>query len=97
LEYAEKEIEYIVRYKEEDDTKRIPIILVGTKCDLEDRKITFEEGLEIAKKYEILYFEISSKICINVEETIFSLIDEIYKKNVDIPKENINKKECLLM
>jgi small GTP-binding protein len=53
----------------------IPLIMVGGKKDLEERRvISKEEGSEIAKKYNFFEFiECSSKTGENVEE-IFSII-----------------------
>ena len=55
--------------------------LVGNKIDLRDeRKISKEEGEEMAKKYEMKYFETSAKDNNNVVETIEGLGKEIYEK-----------------
>jgi GTPase SAR1 family protein len=95
LEDAQKEIENILKVKEENS---FPMVLVGTKSDLEnERNISFEEGMELAKKYGIRFFETSSKLNINVEEAILALIDEIHKKRI-ITEQKINdKKECYVM
>jgi hypothetical protein len=55
--------------------------------------------MELAKKYGIPFFETSAKICVNVEESIFSLIEEIYKKKELVPNVSLNKKDkdCLMM
>ena len=45
-------------------------VLVGNKCDLEDRiKVTREEGEEIANSFGIPYIETSAKSNICVEES----------------------------
>ena len=45
-------------------------VLVGNKCDLEDRrKVTREEGAETAKSFGIPYIETSAKSNICVEES----------------------------
>jgi Ras-related protein Rab-1A len=45
-------------------------VLVGNKCDLEDRrKVTREEGEEIANTFGIPYIETSAKSNICVEES----------------------------
>jgi GTPase KRas len=95
LRFAKDEMDYIISRNNVDHSKTIPIVLIGTKCDLceKDRVISFEDGLEMARKYEIPFFETSAKICINIEEAVFSLINEIHKKREDTNK----KKECLFM
>lgn len=55
----------------------ITIILVGTKCDLEEeRVVTYERGKEFSKKYNIPFFEISSENgeCV---ELLFKTITEM--------------------
>jgi tRNA U34 5-carboxymethylaminomethyl modifying GTPase MnmE/TrmE len=53
---------------------KTPIILVGTKCDLEEKKK--EDNLDL--KFPI--FKVSSKTGTNVEE-VFMKLSEIPKKN----------------
>ena len=49
-------------------------VLVGNKCDLEDkRKITKEEGEELAKCYNIPYIETSAKSNICVEDSFITM------------------------
>ena len=59
----------------------IPILLVGSKIDLEDyREVTYEFGVSIAKSNSLASFvEISSKDNINVEQTFNTLIELIIK------------------
>jgi small GTP-binding protein len=56
----------------------IPIVLIGSKVDLEDyRAVTREEGILAAKKYNLAEFiELSSKTGQNVEKA-FDLVTEI--------------------
>jgi small GTP-binding protein len=54
------------------DVTKLTIVLVGNKSDLEQkRQIKREEGEELAKKYNIHYYESSAKTSSNVNE-IFS-------------------------
>ncbi len=49
-------------------------VLVGNKCDLEDkRKITKEEGEELAKSYNIPYIETSAKSNICVDDSFITM------------------------
>ena len=59
----------------------IPILLVGSKIDLEEfREVTYEFGMSIAKSSSLSSFvEISSKENINVGETFDTLIELILK------------------
>ena len=59
-------------------------ILIGTKCDLEEREVEEEEGRNLADKIGINFLETSSKLNININEAFDILIDEIllnYKGN----------------
>jgi len=57
-------------------------ILVGNKCDMEEsRKVSHEEGLELAKHYEIPFLETSAKNSINVETSFITMSNEI-KRNI---------------
>ena len=61
--------------------KEFPIILLGNKCDLEDkRKVTKNEGEEFAKKYNLSFFETSNKTGLNVEEASLKLVNLILEK-----------------
>ena len=81
-----------------------PIVLVGNKCDLEEeRSISKEDGENLAKQYNIEFFETSNKNGINIEESALTLIKKIieYKKlNGDLKtiklkqKKTIKKKNC---
>jgi GTPase SAR1 family protein len=87
------DIERILRDKYED---HFPMVL-ETKCDLEkERKILLDEGREFANKYEIPFLETSAKVCINIEEVIFSLVGEIHKTKNQRNQQK-TKKDCLLM
>ena len=49
-------------------------VLVGNKCDLEDkRKITKEEGEELAKSYNIPYIETAAKSNICVDDSFITM------------------------
>ena len=61
--------------------KTIFMVLVGNKCDLNDkRQVTFEEGKELAERNEMLFFETSAKDGINVDEIFLNSANEISKK-----------------
>ena len=57
-------------------------LLVGNKCDLDDKRVvSFEEGAELAKHYDIPFLETSAKNSVNVEATFETMTKEIKKKN----------------
>ena len=60
------------------DTDSIPLMLVGNKCDLEDkREVETNEGEELAKKLNCQFKEASAKTRENVEEAFYDLVREI--------------------
>ncbi|XP_044010078.1 ras-related protein Rab-13-like [Aphidius gifuensis] len=61
-------------------------ILLGTKCDIENkRKVPKERGEQLAAKYKMKFLETSSKMNINIEEAFFLLARDIYiAENEDI-------------
>lgn len=62
------------------DDPALPIILIGNKCDLSNRKIASDEALELASRWNIPYIETSAKTRENVDKAfseIFVRIKEI--------------------
>ncbi|MHA2283989.1 MAG: Rab family GTPase [Promethearchaeota archaeon] len=66
-----------------DNTGDIPIMLIGSKLDLNEyREVTYDEGLLIAKKYNLASFlEISSKTGENVEKAFETMIKMLIERN----------------
>ncbi len=56
-------------------------LLIGNKADLAgQRKITYEEGLELSKKWGMGFLETSAKSGTNIQEAFRVLTEEIYGK-----------------
>lgn len=69
----------ILRVKDKD---YFPIIIVGNKCDLEqDRVVSKEEGMALARSFGCKFMETSAKARINVESAFYELVREIRKYN----------------
>ena len=62
--------------------EKLPIVLVGNKCDLSDdeRKISLVEGQDKANEFQIPFYETSCKDGINIKEALEKLIDDIIEK-----------------
>lgn len=62
--------EQILRVKNDEN---IPFLLVGNKCDLEDkRKVSFQEASDRAKLWGVPYVETSAKTREHVDKVKFS-------------------------
>ena len=67
--------------------KKITLILIGNKSDLEDqRQVTKEQGEEKAKEFGLAFLETSASSGDNLEKAFSLMINEVYKKC----KEDIN-------
>jgi len=57
------------------------IMLIGNKCDLEQRRaVTFEEGQQFANEHGLVFLETSAKTAANVEEAFINTARKIYEK-----------------
>jgi len=74
--------EQILRVKDTDD---VPMILVGNKCDLEDeRKVTKEQGENLANQWRCTTLESSAKAKTNVESvSIVVRLDDLLEVSLD--------------
>ena len=71
------------------DVSKIPLMIVGNKIDLEsERKVSFEEGKELANKLKTGFFETSAKENKNVQESFLELIHKVYENVKDEVDEN---------
>lgn len=71
--------EQILRVK---DTDKVPMVLVGNKCDLEDdRTVGKEQGSRLADQWGgVTFLETSARKKINVDEVFFDLVRQINKQ-----------------
>jgi Ras-related protein Rab-1A len=77
---------------EKNASKNVYKILIGNKCDLEEkRKIPFEQGKEFAETHGMKFFETSAKNAHNVEQAFVTMTKEIIKLNVEREKNAKNK------
>ena len=72
------------------DLNKVPKILVGNKCDLEDeRKIETEEGEKLANENRMKFIETSAKDSTNVTKAFNILLEDVkkyMKNNPEKPK-----------
>jgi small GTP-binding protein len=86
--------EQILRVK---DTDRVPMVLVGNKCDLEDdRVVGKEQGSSLATKWGgVSFLETSARKKINVDEVFFDLVRQINRQMPE--KSEKKKKKCVIL
>lgn len=100
------EIDYWLKIIEERiNKKKIAIIIVANKVDLDYRIISKEEGQKYAEDKGLKYFEISSKNEFNIKETFKVLFEDIYNlysyidlknyKRSNIAYKNLKKKQYI--
>lgn len=67
--------EQILRVK---DVEKVPMVLVGNKCDLADQRvITTDQGEALASKFSCKFLEVSAKTKVNVEQIFYDLVRQI--------------------
>lgn len=69
---------------EQHATEGVNKILIGNKCDWEEKRaVSTEQGQALADELGIPFMEVSAKSNINVEKAFFSLAADIKKRIVD--------------
>lgn len=67
-------------------------LLIGNKCDLEEnRQVSFDEGQELAKNYDVPFLEVSAKNSTNIEQTFTLMASEIHERFLQMKKEKKDK------
>ena len=77
-----------------DQNYKIPLVLIGNKCDLNE-EVSEIDGRKLAEKYDMKFFLCSAKNNINVQEAFQALIDDIViiRKNEFIVEKNDEQKK----
>lgn len=69
---------------EQHATEGVNKILIGNKCDWEEKRaVSTEQGQALADELGIPFLEVSAKSNINVEKAFFSLASDIKKRIID--------------
>lgn len=72
---------------EQHATEGVNKILIGNKCDWEEKRaVSTEQGQALADELGIPFLEVSAKTNKNIEEAFFSLAADIKKRIIDTSK-----------
>ena len=81
--------DWMEQIKNNVSKEKINLILVGNKCDIQERMVEKERGEEMAKKLNINYYETSALTGDGINDAFEGLAKQIFKsKN---PNENISR------
>ena len=93
--------EQILRVKQDE---RVPFLLVGNKCDLEDkRQVSSADAQERAQQWNVPYVETSAKTKHNVDKVFYDLMREIRNRKIAAggngaaPKKKKKKGKCVIL
>lgn len=78
--------EWVTLLRSGEEDYELPILLLGTKCDLADVREVYSEDInKFVEFYNLIgYFETSSKRGINIDESVKYLVQYIFNNNKGI-------------
>jgi GTPase SAR1 family protein len=75
----------------------VPLIVVGNKCDLEDkRQVPTETGQELAQRQGFIFMETSAKTNTNIETTFQELATKLVEQEASKPKTDTGGSNVIL-
>ena len=79
---------------EKNANKNVYKILVGNKCDLDDKRtVSYQQGKELAETYGMQFIETSAKSNTNVDEAFHLLGREVMKMSLNDKEKNFGNKD----
>jgi hypothetical protein len=66
--------------------------LIGNKQDKDDRKVTYEQGENLAKEYNMQFLETSAKTNYNISEAFINITKEIMNSDIKNMRSSKNLK-----
>ena len=91
--FSFKKVKYWLKIPISFCQQKVGLLLCGNKCDESSRKVSTEEGEELAKEIGALFFETSAKTGHNVEEAFDAIFYQI--TNSDLYKHVFKNDEVL--
>ncbi|KAI3400674.1 hypothetical protein diail_2386 [Diaporthe ilicicola] len=75
---------------EQHATEGVNKILIGNKCDWEEKRaVSTEQGQALADELGIPFLEVSAKSNINIDKAFYSLASDIKKRIIDTSKNDV--------
>lgn len=72
---------------EQHATEGVNKILIGNKCDWEEKRaVSTEQGEALARELGVPFLEVSAKSNINIDKAFYSLASDIKKRIIDTSK-----------
>lgn len=91
--FSFEKITHWIDVVKENSPEGIIIYLIGNKCDDDDNRVVPKnKGEELAKKYNIKFYETSAKNNINVNTLFMNIANEICEK-----KEGVNSSNSIIL
>ncbi|KAH0571930.1 Ras-related protein Rap-1b [Spironucleus salmonicida] len=84
--------EQALRIKEKD---QVPMVLVGNKCDIEDREVQREEAEKLAEEWKCQYIETSAKDNINIAQVFEDVVKAIRQQEQANGSKTAKKRMCM--
>lgn len=87
LSYFTSDIRTWFANVEQHATEGVNKILIGNKCDWEEKRVvSTEQGQQLADELGIPFLEVSAKSNINIDQAFYSLAADIKKRLIDSQK-----------
>jgi small GTP-binding protein len=61
---------------------KVPVMLVGNKVDVDDRKVSYDEGDQVARKFNVPFYETSVLSGYNVNNSMCEVVTELVNQSV---------------
>ena len=83
-----RNVEQWIKQISQHASERVCKILVGNKCDLPDRVVSFDEGKLLAESNGMEFFEASAKENLNIDNAFNSLAKKITQEYINNEKKS---------
>lgn len=80
-----------------EEAKNFHIVIAGNQCDTDKREVSEQDGKELANEINALFFEISAKNYINLDEMLVTATTLVLDTSKKKPSDQIETKKCILM